>query len=617
MCGIAGLVSPGGQTVDASLLRRMTDALSHRGPDGEGLHVAPGVGLGHRRLSIIDLQGGGQPIFNEDQTLAIVFNGEVYNYRELTSELTQLGHAFRTLSDTEAIVHAYEAWGPACLDRFIGMFAIALWDAPRRELFLARDRFGKKPLYYRMEDGRLAFASELKALMRDDAFPPKLDLHALDGYLTFGYTPGDRCIVAGVEKLAPGHWLRWRDGQIETRCYWSPNFTPDPRPSEREWQERLEATLRDAVRLRLRSDVPLGVFLSGGVDSSAITALACEELGAATKTYSIGFREREHDELPYARQVAEHFKSDHHELIVDDRDIGVLEEIAYHLDEPFADPSALPTYYVCREARKHVTVVLSGDGGDELFAGYARYGAALSYARADLAPAPLRRAVGGVALALTPTQVWGRGLIERLSLNGAGRYLSQMAAFSHSERRALWGAGRCDLAGAGLERFSPWFDRYGRDDLLAALQGSDQANYLPDDILVKVDRMAMRHSLEARCPLLDHRVAELANAMPAKFKRRGRHGKLILKRMLARRLPAAILERRKRGFGIPIRKWFRSSLQDYARDWLLGPSARIVDVLERDAIGRLIEAHASGMRDFSRRIWTLLMLEHWRRRYGI
>lgn len=617
MCGIAGMVAPNGQAVDAALLRRMTDALRHRGPDGEGFHVAPGVGLGHRRLSIIDLEGGAQPIFNEDGSIAIVFNGEIYNYRELTSELSRLGHAFKTHSDTEAVIHAYEEWGPACLDRFIGMFAIALWDARKAELFLARDRLGKKPLFYRIDDGRLAFASELKSLLIDGAFRPRLDLHAVDGFLTFGYVPGDRCIVSGVEKLPPGHWLRWRNGHIEARRYWAPEFSPQRDVSEKEWLERLESTLRDAVRLRLRSDVPLGVFLSGGVDSSAITALACEELGAATKTYSIGFREREHDELPYARQVAQHFKTDHHELVVEDRDIGVLEEIAYHLDEPFADPSSLPTFYVCREARKHVTVVLSGDGGDELFAGYSRYGDSLRYAKADLAPAPLRRAMGGVALALTPTRVWGRGLIERLSQSGPTRYLSQMSAFSLAERRALWGASRREMAGAGVELFSPWFERYAPADLLAALQGCDQTNYLPDDILVKVDRMSMRHSLEARCPILDHRVVELANSLPSSLKRQGSEGKLLLKRLLAKRLPSAILERPKRGFGIPIRKWFRSALQDYARDWLLGPSAKIVDTLDRGAIQAVIDTHAAGMRDFSRRIWTLLMFEHWRRRYGV
>lgn len=615
MCGIAGIcLTDPAQRVSKPLLTRMTRALAHRGPDGEGLLVDGNLGLGHRRLSIIDLAGGHQPIYNEDRSIAVVFNGEIYNYVELAQELERAGHRFATRSDTETIVHAFEEWGPRCVERFAGMFAFALVNKRERTVLLVRDRLGKKPLFYHYDDDRLIFASELKALLVDDDLPRELALDALDDYLAYGYVPSDRCILEGVHKLAPGHWLIWRDGRIVIQRYWDADFTPDDSASEEEWIERVEAELRTAVRIRLRSDVPLGVFLSGGVDSSAIVALAAQEQATPINTFSVGFDEREHDEADFARRVARHCGTNHHELVVRDGDIDVLSELAYHLDEPFADPSALPTYYVCRAARAHVTVALSGDGGDEVFAGYSRYLRALRYANVDWVPAGVRRAMGAALLAVAPTHLWGRGLIERVSSSGAQRYLAEMSSFSFADRRRLLAA-HGDAACPGARRFERFFDDFGERDIVTTLQHCDQKNYLPDDILVKVDRMAMQVALEVRSPLLDHRVVDAVNAAPAELKIRDDRGKYLLRRIIQPHLPAEILARAKMGFGIPIKRWFRGALSDYARDLLLAPSSRAATYLDRDELQMTLDRHHAGMRDFSRRIWSFLMLEHWCRCY--
>jgi asparagine synthase (glutamine-hydrolysing) len=615
VCGIVGICEADrAAAVDEGLLKRATGRLSHRGPDGEGLLLRGHVGFGHRRLSIIDLAGGSQPIFNEDRRVAVVFNGEIYNYLELQAELERCGHRFTTSSDTEAIVHAYEEYGTRCVDRFRGMFAFAIWDGRDGSVFVARDRLGKKPLFYRFHEGRLLFASELKALLEDPTVPREVDEAALDDYLAYSCIPTDRCIFKGIQKLAPGHWLQWKDGRLRIERYWDVSFEPGPEADEKAWTERLEEELRTAVRLRLRADVPLGVFLSGGVDSSAITALACQELGRPVKTFSIGFRHLDFDELPYARMVADRYQTDHHELIVDDHDISLTEDLAYHLDEPFADPSALPTFLVCREARRHVTVCLSGDGGDEVFAGYSRYAEALRLARFDVVPAPVRQTVGSAALSLTPPALWGHGLVERLSRSGAGRYLAQIADFSVEERRDLLADLGPGVVSSRARLYEPFF-RNGHD-LVSTLQHVDQKNYLPDDILVKADRTSMQVSLEMRTPLLDHRVAEIANAAPGPLKFRSGAGKRIFKRLLEPHLPAEVLHRRKMGFGVPIKYWFRGAMQDYARDLLLSPGSRCLRYLSRRPIERIVRDHGRGMRDFSRKIWALVMLEHWCRRYG-
>ncbi|MCG3128940.1 MAG: Asparagine synthetase [glutamine-hydrolyzing] 1 [Phycisphaerae bacterium] len=617
MCGIAGIVQSSPRDhADRALLERMTETLAHRGPDGHGLHVDGPCGLGHRRLSIIDLSTGDQPMFNEDGNLAIVFNGEIYNYRELRPQLKAAGHRFSTTSDTEVILHAYEEHGPRCVDAFVGMFAFAIWDRRRRSLFIARDRLGIKPLYYHLDDKRLLYASELKSLLADERIRRTLAVPALDDYLTYGYVPGDRCIIAGVQKLPPGHWMLWQDGQLRVEKYWDVDLTPDHAADETEWMQRIEAALRRAVRLRLRADVPLGVFLSGGVDSSAVAAFASQESDRPLKTFSIGFDEAGFDELKFARLVAQRYQTESHELIVRDRDIGILSDLAYHLDEPFADPSALPTFYVCREAARFVKVCLSGDGGDETFAGYTRYRQADRYRRIDWLPSAIRRGLGGMLLRCVPEHMWGRGELERLSLSGAARYLAQTARLTTRDRRKLLAAGAsavCDAA----RIYEPFFARGNPDDLISVLQHIDLKNYLPDDILVKVDRLSMQVALEARVPLLDHKLVEAVNSAPLRMKYRHKGGKYLLKKILSPHLPPEILNRRKKGFGIPIRDWFRGALHDYARELLLSPAARSVQFLERRAMRRIIERHAAGMRDFSRKIWTLLMFEHWCRRYGI
>ncbi len=617
MCGIVGICEPGlAASVDREVVHRATQRLRHRGPDGEGFYFRDNVGLGHRRLSIIDLAGGAQPMFNEDGTIAIVFNGEIYNYRELQRELEGLGHRFASSSDTEAIIHAYEQWGTECLQRFVGMFAFAIWDDRQRCAFLARDRLGKKPLFYHAAGGRLVFASELKALLEDPAVPRRVDLRAVDDYLAYSYVPSDRCILSGVSKLPPGHWMRWRDGSLETRSYWQVDFRPGPPLREEEWAARIEQALRRAVRLRLRADVPLGIFLSGGIDSSAVAAIASQELGGAVNTFSVGFGHADFDELRYARLVAERYRTHHHELIVEDRDLSLVADVAYHLDEPFGDPSALPTFMVCREARKHVTVCLSGDGGDEVFAGYSRYRDALRYARLDRAPAAARRWISDKVQRVLPHEVWGRGFVERLGPSGLGRYFAQLSEFTAEERRALLAGCGPDVVTEGPRRFETSLDQPA-DDLVARLQLVDQQNYLPDDILVKVDRTSMQNSLEVRAPFLDHALVELANAGPTRLKLRDGRGKYLLRKLLEPHLPAPILSRRKMGFGVPIKHWFRGSMEPYARELLLSSESRASKYLSRAAIERTIEQHGRGMRDRSRQIWLLLMLEHWCRRYCV
>jgi asparagine synthase (glutamine-hydrolysing) len=615
MCGIVGFCEADpARRVDEKLLARATRALAHRGPDGEGFLVRGPVGLGHRRLSIIDLAGGGQPLFHPNGRLGVVFNGEIYDYREIRADLLAAGCPLRTVSDTEVIVHAYEREGPACLQRFTGMFAFAVWDGRDGSVFVARDRLGKKPLFYHERAGRLAFASELKALLEDGSIAREIDPQALEDYLAYSYVPGERSILRGIRKLPPGHWMRWRAGRLEVQPFWDVRVEEGPPAREEEWAARVEERLRRAVRLRLRADVPVGVFLSGGLDSSAVTALASQEHGGVVKTFSVGFKEAGHDERPFARLTAARYATDHHEILVEDDDVEVLRDIAWHLDEPFADPSALPTYYVCREAARHVKVCLAGDGADEIFAGYSRYRIARDlHRRLDWMPAALRQALGAPALALMPEALWGRGAVERFAASGAERYRLQVSPFGDSARRALLPGAAAAPAGA---RWAPFFAANHRD-LVSLLQWVDQKTYLPDDILVKVDRMSMQSSLEVRAPFLDHHLVELANTLPAGLKLRGSVGKYILRRVLAPHLPAEVLGRRKMGFGLPIARWFRGRLESYARDWLLGPESRVAARFERPRLERVLRQHAAGMRDLSGRIWVLLMLEHWCRRYAV
>jgi asparagine synthase (glutamine-hydrolysing) len=613
MCAICGIcMRDPDARVDQDLLRRMTTVLRHRGPDGDGYLVRDNVGFGNRRLSIIDLAGGDQPIYNEDGTVGIVFNGEIYNYVELMASLIDRGHRFATKSDTEVIVHLYEEYGERCVDHLRGMFAFAIWDSRRHCVFLARDRLGIKPLFYQATDDRLMFASELKSILQDPHVPRRLNLEVVRSYLAYGYVPGDCCIFDGIAKLPPGHTLTWCDGQVRTSPYWDVNFEAGKASSDSDYIEQVVPALREAAALHMRSDVPVGILLSGGVDSSTMVALASSEASSRIKTFSVGFAEDAYSELAWARRIADHYETDHLEIVVRETDVSVLPDIVWHLDEPFADPSALPTYFVCREAARHVKVCLTGDGADEVFAGYTRYRNALAYRYVDWIPRPVRGAVCASVGSAMPAAMWGRGLIERIGADAVGRYLDSVGVFSVKESAALLSA---TAASPRITRnLEPYFPDKGRD-LLTCMQHADQKNYLPDDILVKVDRMSMQNSLEIRPPFLDHRIVELGNRCPPSLKLRRGIGKYILKRAVREYLPAETLHRPKMGFGIPIKHWFREGLEGLAEDTLLGPTSRSASFLERRAVSNLLHAHQRGMRDLSRKIWSLVVLEQWCRLY--
>jgi len=594
----------------------MCEVIRHRGPDDEGIHVEPGVGLGMRRLSIIDLAGGRQPIHNETSTIWVVFNGEIYNYRELRRELESFGHRFSTSSDTESIVHAYEQWGEDAFRRLRGMFAIALWDQPNRTLLLARDRAGQKPLHYTERRGRLYFASEIKSLLAAGAIDPVLDPAALDHYLAFLYTPRDASIFDGVRKLPPGHYLRWRDGRIHVGQYWSIAADEPFTGSEAEAVEELGSVLHDAVRSHLVSDVPLGAFLSGGVDSSAVVGMMARASSRPVKTFSIGFDDPEFDELEYARTVANHFGTDHHEFVVRPDGLSILDDLIGHFDEPFADSSAIPTWYVSEIARRHVTVVLSGDGGDELFGGYDRY---LPHPRVetfDRVPVPGLRAAASLAWPLLPHGARGKNFLRHVAKDDLGRYLDSIELFHADERADLYSAElRARLHGDAEAVLSQHFDRFGALAHDSRMMRFDFETYLPEDVLTKVDRMSMAHSIETRVPLLDNEVIDFAATLPAELKIRNGRRKHILKETLRTLLPDSILRRRKQGFGIPLGTWFRGGLTDLFSDVLNSPRTRQRGYFEPAFVSRLLREHLSGERDHTLRLWQLLVFELWHRQY--
>ncbi len=620
MCGICGIAFKQGNTSDdKQLVGRMNDAQSHRGPDGDGIHTGENVILGHRRLSIIDLGGGAQPMHNHDKSLVITFNGEIYNYVEIKADLEKKGHSFATTSDTEVILHLYAEKGIHCVDDLNGMFAFAIWDEKNKKLLVARDRLGEKPLYYHHDEktGRLVFASELKAVVLDKRIERRLSPTALDDYLAYGYVPGDRCIIEGVHKLKAGHRLVWQEGQINVERYWDATFAEQTVRNENEWVEELGERLAESVRIRLRSDVPLGVFLSGGIDSSAIVALAGEVSGRKVKTFSVGFQESDFDEMQYARMVVEKYDTDHQEIIVKDSDISILPDLVYHLDEPFADPSALPTYHVCSEARKHVTVCLSGDGADEVFAGYSRYKQAQQHEKWDSLTALGIRQLCTVVPKLMPRHTPGRGFMERIAATGPNRYYAQMCKFTLNERTTLFRPEFHRIVHRTPWLFEPYVANRNGSSIVTALQHADQKTYLPDDILVKVDRMSMKTSLEVRVPFLDHTLVEFVNAVSADWKLRNGVSKYVLKQSIGARLPEPLLKRKKMGFGIPIKHWFRGSLQSHAKDVLLSSDASAQNWLSPNAIRDVIDDHQKGGRDLSRKIWALLVLEHWCKKFSV
>jgi asparagine synthase (glutamine-hydrolysing) len=621
MCGIAGI--SGTELMDNAeardLIARMLGAVEHRGPDDEGRYIAPGVVMGMRRLAIIDLATGRQPISNEDGSIWVVFNGEIYNYRELRGLLLARGHKLRTQTDTETIAHLYEDEGERCVERLRGMFAFAIWDQRERRLFLARDRVGKKPLHYALAGRTLVFGSEIKSLLQHPGVKREINLRAISDFLSFGYVPDPETAFAGVRKLPPGHTLTFKDGVSTTRRYWDFDYSRDPGRSgperrEEDYIERLRELIAESVRLRLESDVPLGAFLSGGIDSSIVVAMMAREM--KVKTFSIGFSDAGFDELRYARIAARYFGADHHEFVVTPDVCRLVEEIVWHHDEPFADVSSVPTYVVSKMAREHVTVALSGDGGDEVFGGYERYVVDRRRRRYERIPVFMRRALLRTSQAL-PQGAYGKRFLRNIALAPAARYVdsvsyfdrdSQLNLFSEDARRALAGY---DPA----QRFERTFAAPAARSRLERLLYLDSKTYLPGDILVKVDRMSMANSLETRAPLLDHRLIEFAQTIPASLKLRGLETKYILKRAAQGLIPEEIINRPKHGFDVPIRRWFNRELREMLDDTLNDRLARERGEFNHCAVLAILDEHRRGVRDHSRQLWSLLTLELWRRAF--
>ncbi len=622
MCGIAGFVDRAGpseaQPDDVqALVKSMCQVIRHRGPDDSGTYVGDGAALGMRRLSLIDVVAGHQPMANEDGTLRVVFNGEIYNFRELRADLQARGHEFSTSSDTEVIVHAYEEWGEQAFRRLRGMFAIALWDARDRVLLLVRDRVGIKPLYYTESARRLVFGSEIKSLLASGELEPELDPAGLDHYLSYLYTPPDGSIFKGVRKLPPGHMLRWHADRFEVLPYWNLPADEFFSGSEDDAAAMLRAVLADAVSSHMISDVPVGAFLSGGMDSSLVVGLMAEASSRPVRTFSIGFDEPQFDELDAARLVARHFNTEHHEFVVRPDAIGIVEALIEHFDEPFGDASAIPTWYVSEMARRHVTVTLSGDGGDELFGGYDRYLPHPRIEAFDRWTGSAGRWVAGKTWPLVPRGRRGRNFLRHVALDRRGRYADSVAYFRPDEKAALLTPEMKARVPIGLAEASliHRFDRFERLDWRSQMMRVDFETYLPEDVLTKVDRMSMAHSIESRVPLLDQAVVRFAHSLPAHMKIRGHDRKHILKRAAASILPLEVLTKPKQGFGVPIGIWFRSGLREAVADVLQSPLARQRGYFDPRYVDTLIREHVSGVRQHTLRLWQLLIFELWHRRY--
>jgi len=614
MCGIVGIYNLAKDPVDLAVLHGMCQVIAHRGPDDEGYFSEGPIGLGMRRLAIIDVAGGQQPISNEDGSIWIVFNGEIYNYRELRAGLEKRGHRFRTQSDTETIVHLYEERGIECVHALRGMFAFGIWDSKAHRLFLARDRLGIKPLFYTFDGDKLLFASEMKAILQDQSVDRRIELSALSEYLSYLYIPSPKTIFQDVYKLPPAHMLICENGQIIRRRYWQLQPRRLDGFTEHDIVEELRRQLQEAVAIRLMSEVQLGAFLSGGIDSSAIVALMTEVIDQPVRTFSIGFEIDEFDELRYARLVARHCKTDHHEFVVRPDAVKILPRLVWQFDEPFADPSMIPTYYLAQMARRYVTVCLSGDGGDESFAGYRRY----SYARRlkiyDVIPGVIKHTLlAPLSQVLSDNTVWGRRM-RLASLSAQDRYIVQMSYIGeHAKKRLLSDEVTHILAESppATSYLQSVFDFTKGYNVPERLLHVDIHSYLPEDILVKVDRMSMLNSLEVRVPLLDHQLLEFVAGIPFELKLRGSDSKYILKEALRGLLPDAILSREKHGFSVPLGQWFGGELYTFARDILLDHKFAGRALFNRDEVERLIQHHREGTADTSRLLYILIVFELW------
>jgi asparagine synthase (glutamine-hydrolysing) len=630
MCGIAGLFDlRGKRDFDRDLVRRMSDIQQHRGPDEDGFHFEPGVALAHRRLSIIDLSTGQQPLFNEDGSVAVVFNGEIYNFQELVPELEALGHVFHTRSDTEVIVHAWEAWGEDCVQRFRGMFAFALWDRNRDTFFLARDRLAVKPLFYALlPDGTLAFGSELKVLMQHPALDRRLDPHAIEEYFALGYVAEPRTIFVGAKKLGAAETLCIRRGAPvpQPKCYWDVRFTLDNPLSLADATAELRERLRDSVRLRMIAEVPLGAFLSGGVDSSAVVATMAGLSNEPVNTCSIAFDDPAFNESAFAQSVADRYRTNHFVETVKSDDFDLIDTLARLYDEPYADSSAIPTWRVCQLARKRVTVALSGDGGDESFGGYRRYRLHLMEERMRGAlPLSVRQSMFGMLGRVYPKADWAprmfraKTTFQALARGSVQAYFHSVSILRDDMRRQLFSDGfRNRLAGYNaIDVFRRHGAAANTDDPLALIQYLDIKTYLIGDINTKVDRASMAHSLEVREPLMDHKLVEWLASLPSGLKIKGQEGKYLFKKAMEPLLPQDVLYRPKMGFAVPLSRWFRGPLRQRVCDVVLGDTLAATGIFNPDYLRHLVEAHQSGARDYSSALWSVMMFEAFLRSSGL
>ena len=615
MCGICGFYG----LEDKNLLRRMCYVLRHRGPDDSGIYLDNNVGLGHQRLNVIDLKTGRQPIHNEDGSIWITYNGEIYNFQELRKELEAKHHNFYTNTDTEVVVHAYEEYGEECVERFNGMFAFAIWDSKNKKFFLARDRIGKKPLYYTLVDGKFLFASEMKALLQYEEIKREVDFEALNNYLTFLYILAPRTILKNIKKLPAAHTLTFKGGVIETKGYWDLRF--DEKRSDKEIiKKEINSLLEEAVRKRLISDVPLGAFLSGGLDSSIIVGLMSRIMDEPVKTFSIGFEEKCFDETEYARIVAEHFGTDHHEYIVKPDAIDILPKLVWYYDEPFADASAIPMYYITEIAKKKVTVVLTGDGGDESFAGYYRYRDYYLSKRYNMIPKVIRKILPKLVNTIPITKGrynfvgYAKTFVNSFELPMEEKYLEYQSTFNNKMKESVYSY---DFKRAIINNnlFKPFLDKCSSCSILSQMQYVDIKTSLPEDMLVKVDRMASANAIETRAPLLDYKLMEFAATLNPNLKLKGLNGKYILKESVNELLPREIIKRKKAGFAVPIRDWFRSELKDMVEQVLLDRETIKRNYFNDNYIKKILDSHQKGTNDFSYHIWALLNLELWHRMF--
>lgn len=641
MCGITGGAwTNQSEPLSPNVLRQMMDVLVHRGPDDSGGYFSAnanegvGAALGFRRLAIIDLSGGHQPMANEDETIWISFNGEVYNYRELKPELERRGHRFRTNSDTECLIHAYEEWGRDCVHHFRGMFAFAIWDDRRKVLFLARDRMGQKPLVYRLANGRVTFASELKSLLQVPGASREVDCSAVADFVTLQYVPHPKSILRGYAKLPPGHWAEFHagTGDFTVSRYWEAPYRRPHNPSDSSsrhqssdvWKRQLRDTLTEAVQLRMRSDVPFGAFLSGGIDSTIITGLMQQQSASKIHTFSIGFTEAKFDERSYAREAADQLGTDHHEFVVDPSAVEALPKLIWHYDEPFADSSAIPTMSLSQLTRQHVTVALTGDGGDELFAGYDRYLAVDLASKIDRLPWFIRAPLTNPLWQRLPASVQQKSRLRQIKrfLAAIGqtpqrRYANWISIFDDARKPGLFST-EFKVALNGYDSASFLTDAYNRcaeEDFVHRTTCVDVETYLPCDILTKVDIASMAYSLECRSPFMDHRLVELAASMPRHLKLSGRKGKQILVETFQDLLPVSIQTRRKMGFGVPLDHWFRGPLRSMLTDTLLSSRSLSRGYFEPAAIRRMVEEHTTSKWDHSARLWLLLVFELWHQKF--